>query len=144
MFFLLSSDLRLLTSDLSFPYALCHLVDTLCAMRSALCDFPLQQFRLSKLLKRPLICRAVSEALPKVFPDGTNLLHFSIRVKAKCFFTSPLCFRLHKGLLRKSLREPSPLSSRKENRLTFQGNFDKIIDVEGVESCFLSVQLVLE
>ena len=81
------------------PYALSHLFDTLCAMRSALCDFPSQQSWLFQFLQCSFICCTVSEALPEVFPDGTNFLHFSFRVKAKCFFTSPLCFRLYKGLL---------------------------------------------
>ena len=96
---ILPSDLRLLISDLSFPYALSHLFDTLCALRSAPCDFYSQQSWLFQFLQCSFICCMVSEALPKVFPDGTNLLHLPIWVKAKCFFTSPLCFRLYKGLL---------------------------------------------
>jgi hypothetical protein len=58
-----------------------------------------QQFWLFQILQCSFICCTISETLPKVFPDGTNLLHLPIRVKAKCFFTSPLCFRFYKGLL---------------------------------------------
>ncbi len=60
---------------------------------------PSQQFWLFQFLQGSFVCCTVSEALPKVFPDGTNLLHLPIWVKAKCFFTSPLSFRLYKGLL---------------------------------------------
>ena len=67
----------------SFPHALCHS----------------QQFWLFQFLQCSFICCTVSEALPKVFPDGTNLLHLAIRVKSKCFLTPSLCFRLYKGFL---------------------------------------------
>jgi hypothetical protein len=66
-------------------------------MPCALCS--LQQFWLLQILQRSFIRCTISEALPKILPDGTNLLHLPIWVKSKCFFTSPLCFRLYKGLL---------------------------------------------
>ena len=65
------------------PYALCLL----------------QKLGLFQILQRPFIGGPVSETLLEVFPDGTNLVHLSSRIKAKCLLAPSLCFRFNKGLL---------------------------------------------